>query len=278
MENIIGNLQARDKIIDKDFETHSEQMGRHRSSINQLIDDVNVLDERVGKTMEKVFQHEDRLCRCGTKSSGGDLDELEYAEPHVASGSGSSESFREDASPIPIPVPGSSFPPADQSLPPSSAGPSDKENVVAVSGEAAPMVVDLVEIVSEVGGDAEAELVSDALDAEVCSRLYQRCKSKNHPSRFHPYKGRGNGRSVGRRGFQHVGAKVERRKRTKDIIEGINGDADEESGHESGSDREVDLVPAGGSSSAKDDGSFLSDLRSSGPGYGFLRRSIFLSA
>ena len=35
--------------------------------------------------------------------------------------------------------------------------------------------------------DEEAEVVSDAMDEEVRSRLFQRCQSKNHPERFHPY-------------------------------------------------------------------------------------------
>ena len=35
--------------------------------------------------------------------------------------------------------------------------------------------------------DKEAQALSDAMDEEVRSRLFQQCQSKNHPERFHPY-------------------------------------------------------------------------------------------
>ena len=35
--------------------------------------------------------------------------------------------------------------------------------------------------------DEEAQALSDAMDEEVRSHLFQRCRSKNHPERFHPY-------------------------------------------------------------------------------------------
>lgn len=56
----------------------------------------------------------------------------------MESGSGT-ESFHEGASPIPIPIPGPSLPLADQSLPSSSEGSSNKENVGAGSKQSAPM-------------------------------------------------------------------------------------------------------------------------------------------
>ena len=51
------------------------------------------------------------------------------------------------------------------------------------------MVNELVEIVEadpEVD-DEEAQVLSDAMDTEVRSWLFQRCKSKQHPHRFAPF-------------------------------------------------------------------------------------------
>ena len=44
-------------------------------------------------------------------------------------------------------------------------------------------LVEIVEADPEVD-DEEAQALSDAMDAEVRSRLFQRCKSKQHPHRF----------------------------------------------------------------------------------------------
>ena len=46
-------------------------------------------------------------------------------------------------------------------------------------------MTDLVEI-QEVDNE-EAQALSDTMDAKVRSRLFQRCRSKNHPERFAPY-------------------------------------------------------------------------------------------
>ena len=35
--------------------------------------------------------------------------------------------------------------------------------------------------------DAEAEALSDRMDEEVRSRLFQHCRSKQHPERFAPF-------------------------------------------------------------------------------------------
>ena len=51
------------------------------------------------------------------------------------------------------------------------------------------MVNELVEIVEadpEVD-DEEAQALSDGMDAKVRSRLFQRCKSKQHPHQFAPF-------------------------------------------------------------------------------------------
>ena len=72
------------------------------------------------------------------------------------------------------------------------------------------------------------------MDEEVRSCLFQRCRSKNYPERFHPYpKGWQNGlRPSGRgRTFHRGGAEQERVIRTRNLREGLLGDADVESDH-----------------------------------------------
>ena len=46
--------------------------------------------------------------------------------------------------------------------------------------------MEIVEADPEVD-DKEARILSDAMDAEVRSRLFQHCKSKKHPHRFAPF-------------------------------------------------------------------------------------------
>ena len=82
--------------------------------------------------------------------------------------------------------------------------------------------------------DEEAQVLSDAMDAEVRSRLFQRCKSKQHPHRFAPFpKGWQADRARGqrRRTFRGPLLEVERERfiRTRNLREGLLGDADVES-------------------------------------------------
>ena len=178
---------------------------------------------------------EEQVCRCGEGS--GRLSDLSYDEPPVASGSGLS--FRDGGSPSPVPIP----PPATQvqgpdvALPSSGSSSSDKENSSVGSYQSAPQVVsELVEIVEadlEVDSE-EAQALSDAMDAEVRSRLFQRCKSKQHPNRFAPFpKGWKADRACGqrRRTFRGALLEVERERfiRTRNLREGLLGDADVES-------------------------------------------------
>ena len=125
---------------------------------------------------------EEQVCRCGEGS--GRLSDVSYDEPPVASGSGLS--FPGGGSPSPIPVPPPVPQVQDSGVPSPSPGSSssDKENSSLGSFQSAPQVVsELVEI--EVADpdvdDEEAQALSDAMDAEVRSRLFQRCKSKQHP-------------------------------------------------------------------------------------------------
>ena len=187
---------------------------------------------------------EEQVCRCGEGS--GRLSDVSYEEPPVASGSGLS--FRRGGSPSPIPIP----PPATQvqgedvALPSSGSSSSDKENSSVGSFQSAPGVVsELVEIVDadpEVD-DEEAQALSDAMDAKVRSRLFQRCKSKQHPHRFAPFpKGWKADRARGqrRRTFRGPLLEVERERfvRTRNLREGLLGDADVESDYSGSSSGE----------------------------------------
>ena len=119
--------------------------------------------------VRRMTGYEEKACHCGEDS--GRLSQLSYQEPPVASSSGS---FPGEGSPQPIPVPspavvgdGPEFPAS-----PSSPSDSDKENSNEGSFESAQQVVtELVEI-REVD-DEEAQALSDAMDEEVRSRLFQ---------------------------------------------------------------------------------------------------------
>ena len=100
----------------------------------------------------------------------------------------STGSVNRGLSPVPVPVPPPATTVADLGIPlsPLSPSDSDKENSKSGSFESAqPIMTELVEI-QEVD-DEEAQALSYTMDAEVRSRLYQHCRSKNHPERFAPY-------------------------------------------------------------------------------------------
>ena len=131
---------------------------------------------------------EQQVCRCGEGS--GRLSDVSYDEPPVASGSGLSFRDGGSSSPVPIPAPASQVQGPDVPLPSSGSSSSDKENSSVGSFQSAPQAVsELVEIVEADPDvdDKEAQALSDAMDAEVRSRLFQHCKSKQHPHRFAPF-------------------------------------------------------------------------------------------
>ena len=178
---------------------------------------------------------EEQVCRCGEGS--GRLSDVSYDEPPVASGSGLSFHDGGSPSPVPVPPPASQVQGPDVALPSPESGSSDKENSSVGSYQSAPQVVsELVEIVDadpEVD-DEEAQALSDAMDAEVRSRLFQRCKSKQHPHRFAPFpKGWQADRARGerRRTFRRPLLEVEHERfiRTRNLREGLLCDADVES-------------------------------------------------
>ena len=192
--------------------------------------------------VQRMTGYEEKACHCGEDSER--LSQLSYQEPPVASSSG--PSFPSEGSPEPIPVPPPAVTGDDQEFPvsPSSPSDSDKENSNEGSFESAQQVVtELVEIqeVDPEVADEEAQALSDAMDAEVRSRLFQRCKSKQHPQRFAPFpKGwaADQARRQRRRTFQRGGAERERFVRTRNLREGLLGDADVESDHSGSSSGE----------------------------------------
>ena len=136
--------------------------------------------------VNRMMGYEEKACRCGEDSEC--LSNLSYGEPLVALSSG--PSFPSDGSPQPIPVPplaavvtGPEFPAS-----PLSPGDSDKENSNKGSFESAQQVVtNLVTIQEDEVLDEDAQALLDAMDVEVRSRLFQRCKSKQGPKHFQPY-------------------------------------------------------------------------------------------
>ena len=232
---MVESLRKRDDIVQKQFDRQDVQLARHRKYLDNHQEDIKqIVDDQVCM-VKRMTGYEEKACHCGEDS--GRLSQLSYQEPPVASSSG--PSFPGEGSPSPIPV----LPPAvtgegpEFPASPSSPGDSDKENSNEGSFESAQQVVtELVEIreVDPEVDDEEAQALSDAMDAEVRSRLFQRCKSKQHPHRFAPFpKGweADQARRQRRRTFQRGGAKRERFVRTRNLREGLLGDADVESEH-----------------------------------------------
>ena len=228
---LVESLRKRDDIVQKQFDRQDNRLACHRKYLDNHQEDIKQIVEDQVCMVKRTTGYEEKACHCGENS--GRLSQLSYLEPPVASSS--SPSFLTEGSPEPIPVPpptaggtGPEFP-----VSPSSPSDSDKENSLEGSFKSAQQVVmELVEIWEVEDEDAQA--LSDAMDEEVRSRLFQRCRSKNHPERFHPYpKGWQNGlRPSGRRRtFQRGGAERERFVRTRNLREGLLGDADVESEH-----------------------------------------------
>ena len=228
---LVESLRTRDDIVQKQFDRQDNRLARHRKYLDNHQADIKQIVEDQICMVQRMTGYEEKACHCGEDS--GRLSQLSYAEPPVASSLGLS--FPSGGSPEPIPVPPPAAGGADPEFPvsPSSPGDSDKENSLEGSFESAQQVVtELVEI-REIQ-DEEAQALSDAMDEEVRSRLFQRCHSKNHPECFHPYpKGWQNGLRPRerQRTFQRGGAERERFVRTRNLREGLLGDADIESDH-----------------------------------------------
>ena len=232
---MVESLKKRDDIVQKQFDRQDVWLARHRKYLDNHQEDIKQIVEDQVCMVQRMTGYEEKACHCGEDSER--LSQLSYQEPPVASSSG--PSFPSGGSPSPIPV----LPPAvtregpEFPVSPSSPGDSDKENSNEGSFESAQQVVtELVEIreVDPEVDDEEAQALSDAMDAEVRSRLFQRCKSKQHPHHFAPFpKGwqADQARRQRRRTFQRGGAERERFVRTRNLREGLLGDADVESEH-----------------------------------------------
>ena len=137
----------------------------------------------------RMVGYEEKACHCGDHSNH--LSDMSYGEPAIAAG----PSFcgAPSPSPVPVPPPTSSIQAAAIAIPSSSSSSSGLGPSSEGSFESAqPIMTELVEIVEipEVDlnvDDADAEALSDRMDAEVRSRLLQCCKSRQHPEHFLPY-------------------------------------------------------------------------------------------
>ena len=183
-QGLVESLRKRDDIVQKQFDRQDNRLARHWKYLDNHQEDIKQIVEDQVCMVTRMTGYEEKACRCGEDSER--LSQLSYGEPPVASSSG--PSFPSGDSPQPIPVPPPTVGGAGPEVPvsPSSPGDSDKENGSEGSFESArPVMTELVEI-REVQ-DEEAQALSDAMDEEVRSCLFQRCRSKNHPECFHPY-------------------------------------------------------------------------------------------
>ena len=181
---LVESLKKRDDIIQKQFHRQDVWLARHRKYLDNHQEDIKQIMEDQVCMVNRMTGYKEKACRCGEDSER--LSQLSYGEPPVASSSGPSFPSEGSSQPIPVPPPTVGGAAPEFPVSPSSPGDSDKENSNEGSFESAEQVVtELVEI-REVQ-DEEAQALLDAMDEEVRSRLFQRCRSKNHPERFHPY-------------------------------------------------------------------------------------------
>ena len=227
-------MKKRDNIVQKQFDRQDVRLAHHRKYLGNHQEDIKQIVKDQVCMVNRMTGYEEKACRCGEDSKR--LSHLSYGEPPVASLSG--PSFPSEGSPQPIPV----LPPttivADPEFPvsPSSPGDSDKENSNKGSFESTQQVVTkLVEIQEEEVLDEDAQALSDAMDEEVRSQLFQHCRSKNHPECFAPYpKGWQNGlRPCERRRTFRPRLEIDREifVRTRNLREGLLGNVDVESDH-----------------------------------------------
>ena len=134
--------------------------------------------------VNRMTGYEEKACHCGEDSDR--LSHLSYGEPLVALSSGPSFPSEGSPQPIPVPPPTTSITGPVVPLSPSSPSDSDKENSNEGSFESTQQVVTNLVMIWE-DDDEAAQVLSDAMDTEVRSRLFQHCKSKQGPKHFHPY-------------------------------------------------------------------------------------------
>ena len=136
--------------------------------------------------VKRMTGYKEKACCCGEDSKC--LSNLLYGEPPVASSSG--PSFPSEGSPQPLPVPPPAAVVGDPEFPlsPSSPSDSDKENSNEGSVKSTQQVVTNLVAIQEVEvEDEEAQVLSDMMDMEVRSHLFQCCKLKQGPKHFQQY-------------------------------------------------------------------------------------------
>ena len=239
-QQLVDNLKRRDNIVQGQMDRLEARLGCHRRNIEGHQRDIDQLSEARVSMVTRMVGYEEKACRCGDHSDR--LSDMSYGEPVVVSG----PSFRGAPSPSPVPIPPSvlSVQAQDVAVPSSSSSSSNLGLSSEGSFESAqPVVTELVEIVEvdlEVDSE-EAWALLDRMDEEVRSQLRQRCKSRKHPEHFLPYpKGHEARRFAcqGRRSFQRGGAERERVIQTRNLREGLLGNADVESEHSGSSSGE----------------------------------------
>ena len=185
---LVPSLRERDNIVQKEFDRHNARLGRHRSDLEGCNKDIHQLADDQVKLAERMESFEEKACHCGSNSNR--LSDMSYGEPPVARSSGSSFPSGESSIPLPVPPPSAPVPAADVPVPSSGSSSSDKENSSVGSFQSAQQavnkLVEIVEVDPEVDNE-EAQALSDAMDAEVRSQLYQCCKSKKHLQHFAPF-------------------------------------------------------------------------------------------
>ena len=188
-QQLVGSLRQQDMIVQGQMDHLEARLGRHRRDIEGHQRDINQLSEDQVTLVTRMTGYEDKACHC---SAGRDrLLDLSYQEPIVAELSGTSFPVSLPSLPLPIPPPVSSGQAATVTVSPlGSSGTSLLSSGHGSFEFAQPIVTELVEIaeIPEVDlnvDNAKAKALSDRMDAEVRSCLLQRCKSKQHPERFH---------------------------------------------------------------------------------------------
>ena len=212
------------------------QLAGHQENINGVMTNIKQLSEDQVQIITRMTGYKAKVCRCGENTDC--LSSMSYGKPPVTSGSGGS-SFPDGKSPAPLTVlpPATSGPVEDVPIPSSGASSLDKENSSPRSFQSAQQVVGELVVIVEADpevDDKDAQALSDTMDAEVRSQFFQHCKSKQHPHQFTPFpKGWKADRACQQRRTFHPRLEVDRERfiRTRNLQEGLDGNADVESEH-----------------------------------------------
>ena len=232
---LVASLREQDNIVQKEFDRHSACLGHHQTDLEGCSEDIHQLAADQVQLAECMGGFEEKACHCGSNSNC--LSNMLYGEPPVAGSLGLSFPSGRSSIPLPISPPSAPVQAADVSVPASGSSSSDKEDNSVRSfqstQQAVSEMVEIVEVDPKVDNE-EAQALSDTMDAEVRSRLYQCCKSKQHPHRFAPFpKGWKADHAHRQRQTFHPQLEVncEWFIQTRNLREGLDGDTDVESEH-----------------------------------------------